>query len=48
MKDVMGTVTEIISLLKYSPKTENLLRNIRDLIHFDFLHTDDQLKSRQL
>ena len=25
MKDVMGTVAEIISLVKYSPKRENLL-----------------------
>ena len=31
MKDVMGTVTEIISLVKYSPKRENLLENIKDL-----------------
>ena len=31
MKDVMGTAIEIISLVKYSPKRENLLRNIKDL-----------------
>ena len=42
MKDVMGTVTEIISLVKYSPKRENLLGNIKDLIHFESLHTDDE------
>ena len=43
MKDVMGTVTEIISLVKYSPKRENLLENIKDLIHFESLHTDDEI-----
>ena len=42
MKDVMGTVTEITSLVKYSPKIENLLGNIKDLIHFESLHTDDE------
>lgn len=35
MKDVLGTVTEIISLVKYSPKRENLLGNIKDLIRFE-------------
>ena len=44
MKDVMGTVTEIISLAKYSPKRENLLGNIEDLIHFQSLHTDDEIE----
>ena len=44
MKDVMGTVTEIISLVKYSPKRENLLGNIKDLIHFESLHTDDEIE----
>ena len=44
MKDLMGTVTEIISLVKYSPKRENLLRSIKDLIHFESLHTDDEIK----
>ena len=44
MKDVMGTVTEIISLVKYSPKRENLPGNIKDLIHFKSIHTDDELK----
>ena len=44
MKDVMGTVTEIISLVKYSPKRENLLGNIKDLIHFESLHTDDEIQ----
>ena len=44
MKDVMGTVTEIISLVKYSPKRENLLGNIKDFIHFDTLHTDDEIE----
>ena len=42
MKDVMGTVTEIILLVKYSLKRENLLGNIKDLIHFESLHTDDE------
>ena len=44
MKDVMGTVTEIISLVKYSSKRETLLRSIKDLIHFESLHTDDEIK----
>ena len=44
MKDVMGTITEIISLVKYSPKRENLLGNIKDLIHFESLHTDDEIE----
>ena len=44
MKDVMGTVTEIISLVKYSPKRENLLGNIKDLIHFGSLQTDDEIE----
>ena len=44
MKDVMGTVTEIISLVKYSPKRENLLGNIKDLVHFESLHTDDEIE----
>ena len=44
MKDVMGTVTEIISLAKYSPKRKNLLGNIKDLIHFESLHTDDEIE----
>ena len=44
MKDVMGTITEIISLVKYSPKRENLLGNIKDLIHFESLHTDDLIE----
>ena len=39
----METVTEIISLVKYSPKTENLLGNIKDLSHFESLHTDDEI-----
>ena len=42
MKDVMGTVTEIILLVKYSPKRENLLENIKDVIHFESLRTDDE------
>ena len=41
MKDV-GTATEIISLVEYSPKKENLLGNIKDLIHFESLHTNDE------
>ena len=44
MKDVMGTLTEIISLVKYSPKRENLPGNIKDLIHFESLHTDDEIE----
>ena len=40
----MGTVIEIISLVKYSPKRENLLGNIKDLIHFESLHTDDEIE----
>ena len=44
MKDVMGTVTEIISLVKNSPKIENLLGNIWDLIHFESQHTDDGIE----
>ena len=43
MKEVMGTVTEIISLVKHSPKRENLLGNINDFIHFESLHTDDEI-----
>ena len=43
MKDVMRTVTEIISLVKYSSKRENLLGNIKDLIHLGSLHTDDDI-----
>ena len=43
-KDVMGTVTELISLVKYSPKRENLVGNIKDLIHFGSLHTDDEIE----
>ena len=44
MKDVVGTVTKIISLVEYSPKRENLLGNIKDLIHFESLHTDDEIE----
>ena len=40
MKDVMGIVTEIISLVRYSPKRENLLGSIKDFIHFESPHTD--------
>ena len=29
-------------MVKYSPKRENLLGNITDLIHFESLHTDDE------
>ena len=29
-------------MVKYSPKRENLLGNIKDLIHFESLHTDDE------
>ena len=43
MKGVMGTVTKIISLVKYSPKRENLLGNINNFIHFEFIHTDEQI-----
>ena len=41
MKDVMGTVTKIISLVKYWPKRENLLWNIKNFIHFEFIHTNE-------
>ena len=44
MKDVMETVTEIILLVKYSPKRKNLLGNIKDLVHFESLHTDDEIE----
>ena len=44
MKDVIGTVTKIILLVKYSPKKENLLGNIKDLIHFESLLTDDEIE----
>ena len=40
MKDVMRTITEFISLVKYSPKIENLLGNIKDLIHFETVNTE--------
>ena len=40
----MGTVSEIISLVKYSPKKENLLGNIKDFTHFESLHTDDEIE----
>ena len=44
MKYVMGTVTKIISLAKYSPKRENLLGNIKNLILFKSIHTDDEIE----
>ena len=44
MKDAMGTVTEIISLVMYPPKRENLLGNIKGLIHFESLHNDDEIE----
>ena len=44
MKDVMGTATETNSLVKYPPKRENLLGNIKGLIHFESLHTDDEIE----
>ena len=40
MKDILRTITEIILLVKYPPKRENLLGNIKDLIYFEPLHTD--------
>ena len=40
----METVTEIILLVKYSPKRKNLLGNIKDLVHFESLHTDDEIE----
>ena len=43
----MGTVTEIISLVKYSPERESLLGNIKDLIRFESPHTDDEIKVAQ-
>ena len=44
----METITEIISLVKCSPKGENLLGNITDLIHFDSLRTDHEIEVGQL
>ena len=44
MKDVMGTVNEIISLVKYSPKRENLLGNIKDLVYFESKHTNHEIE----
>ena len=44
MKDVMRTVSEINSLVKYSPKKENLLGKIKDLIHFESLDIDDEIE----
>ena len=44
MKDLMGTVTEIITLVKYLPKRENLLGNMKDLIYFKSLPTDDEIE----
>ena len=40
---VMGTVTKIISLVKHSPKRENLLGNIKNFIHFEFINTDEEI-----
>ena len=31
-------------MVKFSPKEENLLRNIKDLIHLESLHTDDEIE----
>ena len=42
MKDVMGTVSEIICLVKYSPKRENLLGSIKDLLFFESQHADNK------
>ena len=44
MKEVMATVTEFTSLVKYTPKRESLLGKIKDLIHFESLHTDDEIE----
>lgn len=44
MKDVMGTVREIICLVKYSPKRENLLGSIKDLLCFESKHTDNEIE----
>ena len=35
MKDVMGSVTEIICLVKYSPKRERMLEDLKDAIQFE-------------
>ena len=43
MRDVMGTVTEIISLVKYSPKRENMLGDIKNLILFESQFTDNPI-----
>ena len=48
MKDVMGTVTEIISLVKYSPKRENLPGNIKDRAFLSPYILMMRLKWRQL
>ena len=44
MKDILRTITEIILLVKYPPKRENLLGNIKDLIYFEPLHTDYEIE----
>ena len=44
MKDILRTITEIILLVKYPPKRESLLGNIKDLIYFESLHTDYEIK----
>jgi len=38
----MGTVLEIISLVKYFSKRETMLENIEDLIRFESQHTDEE------
>ena len=43
MIGVMETVNKIISLVKHSPKRENLLGNITNFIHFEFIHTDEEI-----
>ena len=43
MNGVMGTIAKVISLVKHSPKRENLLGNIKNFIHFEFIHTDEEI-----
>ena len=40
MADVMGTVTEIITLVKYSPKRERMLGDIKENLYYDKQDTE--------
>ena len=48
MKDVMGTVVEIISLVKYSPKRERMLGDIKENIQFESADQDTEEPSLSL